>query len=351
MSRSTFAAIVCAVSVTCVILLLQAPTRVAGPISDPPGNALGLSPRRTVSERDQTDGNSATAAERRIIWRIESLIPGKLVPSPDESYLACVLYPRVFRSAEDHGWKRVCVIDLKSGESILDTKVLQPLAVAFLTDGPRLAILSRDIFARTTKISVLHFDSRAPLEIDCACNCDSSLDCFFGVSQTAQAVALWDVDRSRVDKFSAWSAETGKPVTFATGGWKWSGGGISPDGELLAHGGWPGPGIRISRAQLDEQGARHSVSFCMRDDLDRHDRHDWVTAASFSEDSRRFLTVYDDGNLFDWTIISGEEARPALIGAEGEFANCTSLTPSHSGGRLFYALNDGTVRVASLHRQ
>ena len=84
----------------------------------------------------------------------------------------------------------------------------------------------------------------------------------------------------------------------------------------------------------------------MRDDLDRHDRHDAVIAASFSVDSQRLMMIYDDGNLIDWKIIPGELARPSRIGRQGEFKNCTSITPSHSGGRLFYALNDGTIRVS-----
>jgi hypothetical protein len=303
--------------------------------------------------QQQREGGSLILREadpgHQTFWAGEGVIFSDLALSSDDKYLGAVLSKTGPRNIDDMIWRRVAVFDVESGNSVLDVRALWPIAIRFVEGRKAIAVLSRDVIANRTSLTVYGIDSKAlPLSIDCDCDTRTFTDCFLGVSHDGDHLALWTLDRSQKEEFSAWETETGKSVAFNPGDYVWSGGEISPNGELLAHGGWPGPGIRISRAQLEADGYRECVAFCLRDHGEFSYKHDSPAAISFSQDSNRFLVVYRDGTLIDWTISSGPQPRAVQIGNEGAFQNCTSVAVSHVGTRVFYAINDGLIRAMNV---
>ena len=118
------------------------------------------SSRQVGSDRNSPDDiHPADTREQKLIWSVEGLIPGMLLSSPDDRYLAGVLYQPEIHGLDDFARKRVFVIDLKSGDAVCDARLMRPLALAFLSDGPCLAILSQDVIGRRTVITVLNIES------------------------------------------------------------------------------------------------------------------------------------------------------------------------------------------------
>ena len=299
---------------------------------------------RVASGRDAEDSSA-----QRVLWSGEGIEIHRLQFSPDDKYLVAVLYNSAAQSLADRLTRRVIVVDSGSGKTVLDATELQPVAIAFADGSRSVAVLSRDMFKHRFILKVREIDSTAvKFETETRTG---------GVDPWAQsigtlpgrrilAVRTWEDASGNDETYSAWDLATGEAVAFIPGNYTWSGGWVSPNGELIAHGGWPGPGIRISRASLNESG-RRAVSFCMPEDKkhSRDRRHQWPGTSTFSPDSTRFLVAYEDGSLVDWKIIDGAEAQPTQIGDAGAFENCTSIALSQAGDRLAYAMSDGTIRI------
>lgn len=295
-------------------------------------------------------GPSGDAGGRRILWKGPGAVARGLISSADERYLAGVLCNSQPHSPEDRLWRRVVVVDSERGMLVFDVRVLEPLAIGFVGGSRSIAVLSNDIIGGRTTIQVYGVETKM-LQVEINCDSGRNTDRSLGISGDGRRLALRSCDRSGNESFRAWDAATGEPVPFATESYSWSGTRISPNGELLAHGGYPGPGIRISSARIGEDGFRSSVSFCLRQDGEYSFRHDWPMATTWSPDSGRFLIVYLDGTLIDWRIAPGADARPVQIGDQGEFETCTSVALSQSADQLFYSLEDGTIRAFRVNRE
>jgi WD40 repeat protein len=324
-----------------------------------------LAPKRVAVAHAAPDQTGETkpgeSPADRVIWSCEGIVAGALAFSPDDKYLAAILYNSPVRTIEDRLRQHVLVIDSDSAQTLFTVSELRPVALSFLSDSGSIAVLCYDsihsYFLRVHDFAsqTLTFETQVGPD-----RAPSFEEIFLGTSTAGRFVAVQTWDASRVEKYQAWDVDRGEPVPYTAVNYRWSGDLISPDGELIAHGGWPGPGIRVSRAHFDEDRSRKSVSFCFRaardakmardgkpEPIDHETRRlrNWTEDVSFSPDSKRLLIVYKDGTLIDWKITGGMSPPSAQIGKEGAFENCASIALSHAGDRLAYSHRDGTIRI------
>jgi hypothetical protein len=187
----------------------------------------------------------------RALWSREGIVAAGLTFSPDESHLTAILYKSTPKTAADRLSQRVIVIEADSGKTLLDVSELRPLALSFRSDNRSVVVLSHDIQGGRYLIKIHDVGAQSvAFEKELRINFAEWRDVFLGASADGRYIALQTWNAAAKESYLAWEVDTGESVEYSARDFTWSGGGISPNGELLACGGWPGPGIRVGKAHL-----------------------------------------------------------------------------------------------------